>query len=171
MPQTRTIILDEKKINQKINRIAWQIYEHYYKEEEIILSGIVDNGFIMAQRIAKVLEEISPLKVRTVKIALNKSAPLTEPVISELKSEDVKNKVLIVVDDVLDSGKTLIYGVKHFLQFPVKHLKTVVLVDRSHRIYPVRADYVGLTLATTLQEQIRVEFKGNGVENDGVYLQ
>ncbi|HET6243554.1 MAG: phosphoribosyltransferase [Bacteroidetes bacterium] len=169
MSVTRTLILDSHKISQKINRIAWQIYEHYYKEDEIILSGIVDNGYILAQRIAKVLEEISPIKVSTVKISLNKTSPLSEAVITELKSEDVENKVVIVVDDVLDSGKTLIYGVKHFLNFPIKHLKTVVLVDRSHRIFPVRADYVGLTLATTLQEQIRVEFHGNG--EDGVYLQ
>lgn len=168
MPTTRTLILDAHKINQKIQRISWQIYENYYKEDEIILAGIVDNGYFLAERISRVLQEISPIRVKTVKIALNKIAPLTEPVVTELKGEDVENKVVIVVDDVLESGKTLIYGVKHFLDFPVKQLKTVVLIDRSHRNFPVRADYVGLTLATTLKEHIRVELNSSGT--DSAYL-
>ena len=168
MQTTRTLILDAHKINQKIQRISWQIYENYYKEDQIILAGIVENGYILAERISRVLQEISPIKVKTVRIALNKTAPLSEPVVTELKSEDVENKVVIVVDDVLDSGKTLIYGVKHFLKFPVKHFKTVVLIDRSHRIFPVRADYVGLTLATTLKEHIRVELSPSGT--DSAYL-
>lgn len=168
MSTTRTLILDEHKIAQKIKRIAWQIYENYYKEEEIILAGIVENGYILAERIAGLLQEISSIRVKTGKITLNKIAPLSEPVVTDLQSEDLTNKVVIVVDDVLESGRTLIYGVKYFLRFPVKHLKTIVLIDRSHRIFPVRADYVGLTLATTLQEHIRVEL--SPFKKDGAYL-
>jgi pyrimidine operon attenuation protein / uracil phosphoribosyltransferase len=162
MQQARTIILDEKKISQKINRIAWQVYENFYKEEEIILAGIADNGKLLAERIATVLRGISPIYIKVAAITVNKKAPLSQPVKTDLNTEDIEGKVIIVVDDVLDSGRTLIYGIQYFLAYQVKQLKTVVLVDRSHRLFPVRADFVGTTLATTLQEHIRVYFGSDG---------
>ncbi len=168
MPDTKTLILEEKKIKQKINRIAWQIYENFYREEEIVLAGIFGNGKILAEKISVVLKEISPIKIKIAEIIINKKQPLSEPVRTDIKGEELENKVVIVVDDVLDSGKTLIYGVNYFLNFNVKQLKTVVLVDRSHRLFPVRADFVGTTLATTLQEHIVVEFTTDG--KDAAYL-
>jgi pyrimidine operon attenuation protein / uracil phosphoribosyltransferase len=167
MVSEKTIILNHLQVNQKINRIAWQIYEQYHREEEIVIVGIVENGFQMALRIEQILKAVSPLKIKTGKIALNKKNPLTEPVHTDLKEQDLKDKVVIIVDDVLDSGKTLIYGVKYFLDFQVKNIKTAVLVDRSHRMYPIKADYVGVSLATTLQEHIRVNF---GEGEDKAYL-
>jgi pyrimidine operon attenuation protein / uracil phosphoribosyltransferase len=168
MPDTRTQILDDKKIGKKINRIAWQIYENFYREEEIIIAGIADNGCVLASRITKILKEISPIKIISAELKINKKDPLSEPVQTNLDSGAVEGKVIIVVDDVLDSGKTLMYGVHYFLHFKVKELKTVVLIDRSHRLFPVRADFVGTTLATTLKEHIRVEFSADG--NDAAYL-
>jgi pyrimidine operon attenuation protein / uracil phosphoribosyltransferase len=162
MQQTKTLILDEKRTGQKINRIAWQIYENFYREEEIILAGIFGNGKMLAEKIAAVLREISPINIVVSNIQINKKQPLSEPIHSDINGEALQNKVVVVVDDVLDTGKTLIYGVNYFLNFNVKELKTVVLVDRSHRLFPVRADFVGITLATTLQEQIMVEFNTNG---------
>lgn len=168
MPATKTLVLDNTQIGQKINRIAYQIYENNFEEEEIIIAGIVDKGYTLAERIAIVLKEIAPLKIRLVKVTINKKQPLSEPVQSELSASEIKNKVVIVVDDVLNSGITLAYGVKYFLDFPVKAIRTVVMVDRSHKIFPIKADYVGLTLATTLKEHISVELDNKG--NDAVYL-
>lgn len=168
MPATKTLVLDNTQISQKINRIAYQIYENNFEEEEIIIAGIVDKGYTLAERIAKVLKEIAPLKIRLVKVTINKKQPLSEPVQSELSANEIKNKVVIVVDDVLNSGITLAYGVKYFLDFPVKAIRTVIMVDRSHKNFPIKADYVGLTLATTLKEHISVELDNKG--NDAVYL-
>jgi pyrimidine operon attenuation protein / uracil phosphoribosyltransferase len=168
MVSEKTIILDQNQINQKITRIAWQIYEHFHREEEIVLAGIADNGFIIAGRIETALREISPLNIRTLKITINKKNPLSSGPVTEITEEQIKDKTVIVVDDVLDSGRTLIYGAKYFLDYSVRQLKTAVLVDRSHRIFPVKADYVGLSLATTLKEQIRVELTDNG--KDAAYL-
>jgi pyrimidine operon attenuation protein / uracil phosphoribosyltransferase len=167
MVSEKTIILDHKQINQKINRIAWQIYEQYHREEEIVIAGIVENGHAIALRLEKILMEISPLKIKTGKISINKKNPLNDAVQTDLSKDDLTGKVLIIVDDVLDSGRTLIYGVKHFLDFPLKNMKTAVLVDRSHRIFPIKADFVGLSLATTLQEHIRVSLEDG---QDKAYL-
>jgi pyrimidine operon attenuation protein / uracil phosphoribosyltransferase len=168
MPETRTQILDDKKIGRKINRIAWQIYENFYREEELIIAGIADNGSVLANRITKILQEISPIKIISGELKINKKDPLSTTVQTNFNAEVITDKVVIVVDDVLDSGRTLMYGVHYFLNFKVKELKTVVLIDRSHRLFPVRADFVGTTLATTLKEHIRVEFSSDG--NDAAYL-
>ncbi len=158
---TETVILDHKQIEQKINRLAYQIYENNYEETEIIMAGITGNGFAFAEKIAKKLSEIAPIKIKLCTISLNKSNPLSQAVSCDIETHEIHNKAVIVVDDVLDSGKTLIYGVRYFLDFPVKRLRTLILVDRSHMIYPIKADYVGLSLATTIQEHIRVYFAAN----------
>ncbi len=164
---TETIILNHKQIEQKINRLAYQIYENNYEETEIIMAGISGNGFTFAEKIAKKLSEISTIKITLCTINLNKTNPLSETISCDIEKETIPNKAIIVVDDVLDSGKTLIYGLRYFLDFPIKRLRTLILVDRSHMIYPVKADYVGLSLATTLQEHVRVYFEA---ENDKVIL-
>ena len=163
----RTLILNHIQIEQKINRIAYQIYENNFEEKEIIVAGIFDNGYVLAERIVKVLKKISPLKINLVKLKLNKKKPLSEPVQSGLSEKDINNKVIILVDDVLNSGVTMMYGVKYFLNFPGKKIRTVILVDRSHHTLPIKVDYVGLTLATTLKEHISVELKDG---KDAVYL-
>jgi pyrimidine operon attenuation protein/uracil phosphoribosyltransferase len=164
---TETVILNHKQIEQKINRLAYQIYENNYEETEIIMAGIVGNGFSFAEKIAKKLSEISPIKIKLCTISLNKSNPLSQTICCNIQTDEINNKAIIVVDDVLDSGKTLIYGVRYFLDFPVKRLRTLILVDRSHMVYPIKADYVGLSLATTIQEHIRVYFEN---DNDKVVL-
>lgn len=164
----KTLVLDSKQIEQRINRIAYELYENNYEEKNIIMAGIAPNGYVLAQRIAKVLEAISPIKVKLAKLEMNKENPLDEEIRTELKPADIHDKVIVLVDDVLNSGKTLIYGARLFLQAPVKHLTTVVLVDRNHTRYPVKADFSGISLSTTLQEHISVELGAKGKE--AVYL-
>ncbi len=163
----KTLILTGKQIEQKINRIAYQIYENNHDEKEIIIAGIAPNGHLLAKRITEVLQKISPIKAKLIEIVINKDNPVGADIKISVTDKELKNKVIILVDDVLNSGKTLIFGAKPFLIAPVKRLTTVVLVDRGHNRYPIKADLVGLSLSTTLQEHITVELKKG---NEAVYL-
>ena len=152
------IIVDNTQINQKIKRIAYQIYESNSSEKEVIIAGIVGNGFIFSKKIAKVLEEISTITVTLCEVIINKKNPL-QPITTSISVNDYKNKPLVLVDDVLNSGTTLIYGIKHFLEVPLKRFKTAVLVNRNHKKYPVKADFKGISLSTSIKEHVQVEFK------------
>lgn len=151
------IILNDEQIQQKIKRIAYQIYESNVDEHHIILAGIAKNGFVFAKRLKQVLEEVSELHIELCEVKVDKKNPLNE-VITSLPPSAYTNKSIILVDDVLNSGTTLIYGVKHFLEVPLKQFKTVVLVDRSHKKYPVKADFKGISLSTSLNETVKVNF-------------
>jgi pyrimidine operon attenuation protein/uracil phosphoribosyltransferase len=161
-------ILDAHQISQKLNRMAYEIYETNYSEKELLLVGIEGNGYKVAQRIEEILKKISPLKVKLCKIKLDKENPWSAEPQYDFTEKDYKNKAVVLVDDVLNSGKTLMYAVKLFLDKPLKRLNTLILVDRSHTRYPVKADYVGLSLSTTLQEHITADFSKKGKET--VYL-
>ena len=163
----KTLILNGKQIEQKINRIAYEIYENNHSEKEIIIAGISDNGYIFAKRLASVVEKISSIKIKLIEIKIDKENPLAKEIKISLSDKELKNKVIILADDVLNSGKTLIFGAKPFLIAPVKRLTTVVLVDRGHNRYPIKADFVGLSLSTTLQEHITVGLKKG---KESVYL-
>lgn len=161
MTQIENIILDQKQIDHKIKRIAYQIYENNVSEKEIVIAGIFENGFIFAKKIKSVIEKISPIKVIMCKVVIDKKNPI-EPITTSLESKVYKNMSLVLVDDVLHSGTTLIYGIKHFLQVPLKQFNTAVLVDRNHKKYPVKADFKGISLSTSINENVSVIFeKGN----------
>ena len=151
------IILTNEQINHKIKRISFQILEENVNEKEIIIAGIAANGFILAKKIKSVLETITKANIILCEVKIDKKNPL-QPIQTSLKSEEYKGKPLVLVDDVLNSGTTLIYGIKHFLDVPLKSFKTAVLVNRNHKKYPVKADYKGISLSTTLQDNITVEF-------------
>lgn len=154
-------ILDHTAIQHKIKRIAFQIYESNANEEEIILAGIANNGYKFAERLADVLSEISPIKTTLCKVTMDKKNPLGT-VETSMSPEEYKDKSVILIDDVLNSGTTLVYGVKHFLDVPLKRFKTAVLVNRNHKKYPVKADFKGISLSTSLNESVKVTFrKGN----------
>ena len=164
---SKTLILNSTQIEQKINRIAYQIYENNHNEKEISIAGISGNGYLFAKRIADVLQKISPIKNKLIEIIINKENPIGADIKISLTEKELKNKVIILVDDVLNSGKTLIFGAKPFLSAPVKRLTTAILVDRGHNRYPIKADFVGLSLSTTLQEHITVDLKKG---KEAVYL-
>ncbi|MFL9845718.1 phosphoribosyltransferase family protein [Flavobacterium rhizosphaerae] len=151
----KNIILSSEEIDYKTRRIAYQIYETFPDEEEVVLAGIASNGYLFTKMIAKELKKISGIKIDLCEVHINKTQPL-EPVKTSMAPEEYANKALVLVDDVLNSGTTLIYGVKHFLEVPLKKFKTAVLVDRNHKQYPVKVDFKGLSLSTSLQEHIIV---------------
>ncbi len=155
----KTIILNNEQIQHKTKRIAYQIYESNINESEVILAGIKENGFIFAKRIKDALTEISPINVTLCEVIIDKKKP-RDPISTSLTAAEYKNKSLILVDDVLNSGTTLIYAAKLFLEVPLKRFKTVVLVNRNHKKYPIKADFKGISLSTSMQEHIYVEFDG-----------
>ena len=153
----KNIILTDTEIRHKTKRIAYQIYETFSTEKEVILAGIASNGYVFAQKIAEELRQISDLKVTLCEVKINKQDP-KGPVVTSIPKESYENKGLVLIDDVLNSGTTLIYGVKHFLEVTLSKFKTAVLVDRNHKKYPVKADFKGISLSTSLQEHIQVVF-------------
>lgn len=168
MTESHVLILDKNQIAQKINRIAYQILEDNLDEKELILAGIWDRGYKLAVRLKSVLEQIADFKVTLLRVDLEKlNSKLVEK--TDLPENEWKGKVIILVDDVLNSGKTLAYGLGVFLNTPHKKIRTVVLVDRSHKIFPIATDFVGLQLATILKEHVDVVLDVEG-EEDRVYL-
>jgi pyrimidine operon attenuation protein/uracil phosphoribosyltransferase len=160
-------ILSHQQILHKINRIAYQIYESNVEEELIVLAGIQGGGLEFAKKIKRALEKICPAEIVLCEVQMDKSNPIVSGVQTSLKTETYEGRSVVVVDDVLKSGKTLIYGVHHFLQTPLKILKTAVLVDRNYKRFPVKADFKGLSLSTSMEEHVRVDFSPR---NYGVYL-
>ena len=160
MTEELTVILNHQQITNKIRRIAYQIYESNVEESEIILAGIDKNGYVLAKKLKTVLARISTIEPILCKVVIDKKNPLNKVETSIVES-DYKNKSVILIDDVLNSGTTLAYGIKHFLNVPLKQFKTAVLVNRNHKKYPVKADYKGISLSTSLHEHVTIDLEGN----------
>jgi pyrimidine operon attenuation protein / uracil phosphoribosyltransferase len=168
MANPTNLILNQKQTRQKIKRIAIEIYEHNFAEEEIILAGIYDQGYRFAQLLQTEFNAVSPVRSRLVKVSVDKLSPLQGNIELDCPPEVLHNKCIVLIDDVLNTGRTLIYSLKPFLSLEIKKLQTAVLVDRGHKLFPVSADYVGYGLSTTLKEHVEVVLEeGN---HFGVYL-
>ena len=163
-----SLILNALQIKQRVDRIAYQIYEDASNEQELIIAGISNSGYQFAIVLNEVLKTICPIPTKLIEIKLDKENPSKYQLHPNHPISDFNNKTIIIVDDVLNSGKTLMYSLKPFLEGDVKKIRTVLLVNRDHKRYPVAADYVGITLSTTLQEHIRVELTSG---NEAVYLE
>jgi pyrimidine operon attenuation protein / uracil phosphoribosyltransferase len=152
----QSIILDKAQIEQKLIRMAYEMYERNFEEQELVLAGIYENGYTLAQMLAKQLEAISPIKVHLLQVQLNKISPLDAPVRFTPSDLNISEKVVVLVDDVLNTGRTLAYTLNAFLPQSPKKVEIATLIDRHHPQYPMAATYTGYSLATTLQERIEV---------------
>jgi pyrimidine operon attenuation protein / uracil phosphoribosyltransferase len=160
MSESNTEVLNHRQIRQKITRMAYEIYERNAAEKEILLAGITGMGFKLAGFLAEELRAISPLNITVTEIHLDKNQVYR----GEVKLSgyhDLTGKCVLVVDDVLNTGRTLVYALKPFLNIPIKKMEVAVLVNRSHKLFPVAPDYTGLELATTLNEHITVDFNSD----------
>jgi pyrimidine operon attenuation protein/uracil phosphoribosyltransferase len=166
MENTRTLILNPEQISWKLQRMAYQIWEQNTDQTELTMIGVAGNGLVVARNLAACLERISPLKIHVLPITINKARPLDElPDITE----DLNGKSIVMVDDVANSGKVLLYALRPVLQYLPSRILMCVLVDRKHKAYPVSPDIVGYSLATTLRENINVDASGDTIT--GVYLE
>ena len=150
----KKFILTPEKAIMKLRRMAFEILERNNGATSVSIAGIRENGYVVAQELKAVLSEISSMQIDLIEIQIDKSNPIYCSIPTDI---DLKDKILIVVDDVVNSGKTLLYAILPFLQFSPKQIQTLTLVERSYKIFPVHVDYVGISLATTLQENIFVE--------------
>ena len=153
----KTPILQHGKIEQKIDRMAWQIMEDHFQEPRLIVIGIAERGYHIALRLTEILRTHFAGELQLGVLTMNKSEPMAHEITTDISPENFDDSAIILVDDVLQSGRTMMYAAKHLLNAPVKCLSTAVLVNRKHLQFPIRANYVGLTLSTTIQEQVRVE--------------
>ena len=166
MKSTGSKIKNLKDIHSSIERIAYQIYESNSEEKVIFIVGIGEKGKVLSSLIGKSLSSISKIKVELITLHIDKKNPLNR--INSDKSLNVlKNNSVVVVDDVLNTGKTLIYAVSYFLQAPVKSIKTAVMVNRNHKKFPIKADFKGISLSTTVSEHVSVILDG---PDPGIYL-
>lgn len=150
-----TLVLNDRQINQKLQRIAYEILENNSEDDALYLVGIKGNGYLIAQELFEILKPITEQEIKVAEVSVNKQDPLSEPIRLSVSSEELQG-TLILIDDVINSGKTMQYALMKLLEQPVRKIKTVSLVDRKHRRYPIRCDYVGLTLSTTLQDRVEV---------------
>ena len=160
--ETKNVILTQDVIEKKIERIAYEIYEHNSDESEIILAGIWDRGSILAQKIARILAQISPLKIKLIELKLDKSHPDKVEISEKI---DFNGKVIVLIDDVAHSGRTMLYALKPFLEFLPKKIQSAVLVDRKHKSFPISVDFVGYSLATMQQETVMVDVEGEEIKS------
>jgi pyrimidine operon attenuation protein/uracil phosphoribosyltransferase len=157
MPTEKTLILDHVQVSQKITRMAHELYEQHHKSKSLFLIGISGNGNRLAALLADKLREISPLEITHLEIVVDKASPTGKTPELNGKLSDLKGRSVILVDDVLNSGKTLIHAANHILQVELKQLSVVTLIERLHRRFPIKANVVGLTLSTNLKENVAVD--------------
>jgi pyrimidine operon attenuation protein / uracil phosphoribosyltransferase len=164
----KNYILTEQVAEKKLRRMAFEILENNASERQLILAGIRESGSVIARNICRLLREIAgdTLAIELITITLDKRSPRTVSLNRSLPFDD---QVIIVIDDVANSGKTLLYAMKPFLEFQPRKIESLVLVERTHKAFPVQPDYTGLSLSTTLQEHIYVEAEGDLVR--GAWLE
>jgi pyrimidine operon attenuation protein / uracil phosphoribosyltransferase len=168
MQQQPTLLLNSLQIHQRIDRIAYQIYEDNFNEPEIIIAGIAKSGFVFAQLLQEAFTKLSKIPVRLIEIRLDKENPIEFTLTPSLSESELQDKVVIIADDVLNSGKTLIHSLRPFLEANTRKIRTVLLVNRDHKRYPVEADYVGITISTSLRDHIRVDLVSG---REAVYME
>jgi pyrimidine operon attenuation protein/uracil phosphoribosyltransferase len=158
-----SLILDSHQVHQKLERIALEILERTSDHDHVLLAGIQSSGFAIARLIARYLKSFSQKDLTVYSVQLDKTQPLNHPVVTNISSEILPKATLIIIDDVQNSGRTLSYALMYFLQFPVYSVQTCVLIDRRHNKFPVKPDYIGLSLSTTLQEHVEVLVDGDEI--------
>lgn len=163
-------LLDQRQINHKVNRLAIEILENNYKERQVFLAGINNNGYEFAKLIKTALRRrTKDIEVELCRINLNPAAPTTSPIKISIPVQELENQSVIVVDDVANTGRTLFYACRPLMEIIPSKLEVAVLVDRTHKTFPIKVDYVGVSLATTLQEHIAVKIIN--VEEKEVHLE
>ena len=150
------LILDEAQIDQKIKRIAYEVYENNFDEKILYIAGIMPQGYVLAKMIKEQLDEISEFKVELLSIDIDKNAPSKGQIKLDFDLESINNKVVLMVDDVQHTGKTFAYAMRPFLNVRIKKIEVAVLVNRAHTSFPIAPTYTGYELATTLNDHITV---------------
>lgn len=159
-------ILDKEQIEEKIKRISYEIYEENFDDKSIIICGIEKNGSIIAKRVITELKSICNINIEFINISLNKKNPLNTVAIKSSRI-NIKDKSIILIDDVSNTGKTLLYVIKELTKYEPKKINTAVLVNRDHTLFPIKINFIGLSLSTSIKSHIEVKLNNNNI---GAYL-
>jgi pyrimidine operon attenuation protein/uracil phosphoribosyltransferase len=165
-PTLRSSILTQSDIKRRLRRMALQVAERNSGEKSLVVAGVEGNGMVVARKLLEELAQVLPLDIQLVSIQLDKKNPVAVSLNPEI---DVAGQNILVVDDVADTGRTLLFALKPFLERLPKTIQSLVLVERSHKLFPVTTDFVGLSLSTTIQDHIQVETEGGDIT--GAYLE
>ena len=155
------IILEHAEIERKIVRLAYQILEQTTEQKRLFIGGIQGNGFILAKLLQEIIEQHGSCEVLVFEIQLNKEEPWSEPIQLSIDDRELKDGYIVLVDDVINSGKTMQYALIKFLQHATHAIKVLTLVDRQHRRFPIKADFVGLSLSTTLKNRVEIDLSSS----------
>ena len=153
------VILNSNQIGQKIKRLSYELYENNLEEKKVILFGLNSNGNILSNRIKKNLDNLFPVNIESYNLKIDVNNSTLNKL--DLERDSLNGKVVIIVDDVLNSGKTIAYSINLILPFYPKKIEVAVLVDRSHKNFPILAKYSGVKLNTTINEHVKIDFKKN----------
>lgn len=166
MTTQKNLVLEDSQVRHKIRRMAFEIFENNFEEKSIVLAGIEGQGYSLAQLLEKELKSVSRLQVSTTKVMIDKASPEESEVTLSVDADQLEKKTIIIVDDVLNTGRTLAYAMKPFLCIEVKKIEVAVLVNRSHPLFPIQPSYTGYELSTTLTDHVEVVLG----KKTGVYL-
>jgi len=153
------VILNSNQISQKIKRLSYELYENNLEEKKVILFGINSNGNILSNRIKKNLDNLFPVNIESYNLKIDVNNSTLNKL--DLERDSLNGKVVIIVDDVLNSGKTIAYSINLILPFYPKKIEVAVLVDRSHKKFPILAKYSGVKLNTTINEHVKIDLEKN----------
>ncbi len=167
MIKQETLILNAAQMDQRIIRMAYEVYEHNIGLKDIIIAGVSDRGYELAKMICKEFNKISPTETKVVKVDINKEQPLKDKIQIPLTDKELTNQSVVIVDDVLNSGRTIAFVIKPFLNVKIKKIELAVMINRTHKAFPIFPKYVGYELATTINEHVDVRLSG---KDKGVYL-
>ena len=155
-------VLDFEKISRICRRLAYQILENNINEDEILLVGIKEKGYEIAKIIEQKLKDISSSKVHLKSITIDKKNP------NQISEFDINfnqmSKSVYLVDDVLNTGKTLMFAVNSLLKYDFSLIKTLVLIDRNHKKYPIKVDFKGISLSTNLDDTVKLISENKNLE-------
>ncbi len=163
--EKRKYILSKETAGKKLRRMALEVAERNYDESQLIFIGIKDHGLAIAHTITSYLKTIIQTEIIVLGLELNKIRPVVitlDPVMN------FNDKVIVLIDDVANSGKTMLYALKPLLEHYPKKIQTMALVNRTHKIFPVEIDYTGISISTTVDEHIFVEVEDDEVT--GAYV-
>ena len=150
-------ILDNQQISETADRLAYEILENNHDNKSIIFLGINNNGFRFAELLKEKYDAITDQDSKIGHIRVNAANPLESEIELDIDLKSLNKKTVIIADDVANTGRTIFYGTKPLMDYLPKKIEAAVLVDRKHKAFPIKVDYVGLSLATTLKENIVVD--------------
>ncbi len=151
-------LLNHQQIRQKIIRLAMEILERNTQEEELFIIGINQRGLEMAKRLRQAIQQNANSPIHLWQVTLNPADPMAEPVVLHQDVQALSGKAVLLVDDVANTGRTLFYAMQPLMLVVPKKIEVAVLVDRSHKSFPIHVNYVGLALSTTIQDNVLVDF-------------